>query len=477
MAQDLYNQGGFDGQAYLAQNQDVVDAGMDPWTHYDLYGRSEGRQYTDMAPTPTSTTTTTPSGATTIQQYTSDQIQNPVLPVGAVQAVTPQAVQGNELQTAQNDLTPTLYTAVAPTAQQTLAVAPAPVVAAQGTSQAVDPNQPLAGVSQNGVAANATFTSPTQQAEAAQGTVSSQSTVQGQLEQLMDFGPGDTPAWAKGAIAKAKDLLAARGLGNSTIAGSAITQAVMQNALPIAAQDASTYFQMDVKNLDNRQQAMLTNVQMAQQNMLTDTAIANANSQFNATNQQQSQQFVASLISSITQQNAARVDAMTQLNVQQKNAIATANQQTEAQTSQFNAGQANSIAVANAQLQSTMDQFNSQLANNREQFNSTQRAAVDQSNTLWRRTVNTANTAAQNAANATNVQNLFNMSQVAQNDLWQQWRDEASWNFTSAQTAATMDFNSAMAANNRNFIGDQNDSAQNNAMLATAAATFANFLR
>jgi hypothetical protein len=33
----------FDPKAYLAANRDVAESGMDPWTHYQLYGQAEGR--------------------------------------------------------------------------------------------------------------------------------------------------------------------------------------------------------------------------------------------------------------------------------------------------------------------------------------------------------------------------------------------------------------------------------------------------
>ena len=56
------------------------------------------------------------------------------------------------------------------------------------------------------------------------------------------------------------------------------------------------------------------------------------------------------------------------------------------------------------------------------------RIAIDQSNTLWRRSINTANTASQNETNRQNVLRLTGMRQQALNDLWQLYRDQASWN-------------------------------------------------
>jgi hypothetical protein len=86
--------------------------------------------------------------------------------------------------------------------------------------------------------------------------------------------------------------------------------------------------------------------------------------------------------------------------------------------------------------------------------------AIDQSNVLWRRAVNESNTAAQNAANQTNVQNRFNMSQVSQNNLWQAWRDEASWLFQSSEREIDRQYNIAMSATNREAAADAAADAQ-----------------
>lgn len=38
-------QGNFDEEAYLAANPDVAASGMDPWTHWTMFGANEGRNY------------------------------------------------------------------------------------------------------------------------------------------------------------------------------------------------------------------------------------------------------------------------------------------------------------------------------------------------------------------------------------------------------------------------------------------------
>lgn len=96
-------------------------------------------------------------------------------------------------------------------------------------------------------------------AKAAQGDVDSLATVEGQLGKLMKQFDDGTPAWAAGAIRAANAAMSSRGLGASSMAGAAILQAAMESALPIAQQDATTFAQMGMQNLNNRQQVAVAN--------------------------------------------------------------------------------------------------------------------------------------------------------------------------------------------------------------------------
>lgn len=104
------------------------------------------------------------------------------------------------------------------------------------------------------------------QTQAAQGVVSEEATVQGQLNKLLtNFDAGAPPPWAAASLRTATAQLAARGLGASSLAGQAIIQATLEAATPIAAADAKVFEQMGLQNLSNRQQmAVLTGQQRAQ---------------------------------------------------------------------------------------------------------------------------------------------------------------------------------------------------------------------
>ncbi len=366
----------------------------------------------------------------TVTQQVAQNVNNP-----QTQEVIPieQQVQANEV------LDPNAYQVsdsapitapdpiqTAPQVTQTTAATPTPVDAAevtQGASQAatIDP----------------TMTSAVDPLELKQGEVGALSTIQGQLESLYeDFDAGNIPPWAQGAINKAEETMAARGLGASSIAATAITAAVQQSAIQIAASDASTYFQMDMTNLNSTNTERLENFKTLQQNMLTDVSIDNAAKQFNASSQQQVDQFVAQLTGQIKMQNQSIAANMEQFNAAQANSISAQNAGNQLAVEQFDKNMAVSV-----------DQYNRNMDFQRETFNANMTATIDQSNVEWRRNVNTINTAGANAANQLNVQNAYNMSTTALNNLWQAARDEAAWLFTASENEKTRIAASYSAAN------------------------------
>ncbi len=285
-------------------------------------------------------------------------------------------------------------------------------------------------------------------AQAAQAELDPRATVQYQLGEIMSSleSGGPMPAWAAPQVRKVNAVMQARGLGSSSMAAAAITQSLMESGVQIAATDANKYAAIQLQNLNNRQQTALANaanvaamdkanlsarlqgaVTEAQallsvdlknldnkqksdtltysaltQGLFKDAAEENARQQFNAKNELQVDEFFAELGSQVETANANRVAAMRQFNTSESNA---------------------------------MQQFNQQVTDSRDKFNANMGFAIDQSNTVWRRETNTANTAVQNEANRINVQNQYNATQTAMNQLWQQYRDNASWNFQKSENA------------------------------------------
>lgn len=290
-------------------------------------------------------------------------------------------------------------------------------------------------------------------------------TVQYQLSQLtksVEAGKS-LPAWAAPTARKVNALMQQRGLGASSMAAAAMTQALIESGVQIASTDADKYATIQLANLNNRQQATLQNaatyaamdtanlnarltaavnnakafltLDMANldnaqktatinynaelQALFTDTAAENATRQLNAKNQMQVDEFFAELSIQVETANKNRVASMNQFNVSQTNA---------------------------------MMQFDASLNDQREKFNATMYAQIEQANAAWRRQINTANTAEANEAARINAQNLLQINQTAQAQLWQKYRDEAAWAFQMSENELKRAHEVGMLA----MQGDQN---------------------
>ncbi len=173
----------------------------------------------------------------------------------------------------------------------------------------------------------------------------------------------------------------------------------LNNRQQTAVQNAQNFLQADLTNLNNKQSTELFKAQQRIQSLFTDQAALNAAEQFNATSQNQTDQFFA---------------------------------QMQNQTSQFNAAQANAQAQFNAGQVNIIERFNAEINNQRDQFNAQNRLIIDQGNAQWRRQIATADTAAVNRSNEINAQSLLGYSQTAYNNLWQFYKDNMHWAWTSA---------------------------------------------
>jgi hypothetical protein len=258
-------------------------------------------------------------------------------------------------------------------------------------------------------------------AEAAQGVVTADMTVQGQLAKLTkDFDATNPPAWAAGALRAVTAEMAARGLGASSLAGAALVQAAMEKALPIASADAAIYQQMATQNLSNRQQiAVLTAQQRA-------TFLG--------------QEFDQNFQTRVT--NAARVADIANMN--------------------FNSNQ--QIALENSRLAQTVDLAN--LTNRQAAF----MAELAQTATLETSNLNNRQIAAVENAKAALQIDLTNMSNEQQATVLKtQLTAQALLTDTAAQNAAKQ-FNAASVNQTNQFFASlssqvsQFNSAQTNAM-------------
>jgi len=352
---------------------------------------------------------------------------------------------------------------------------PAQQVATTGTTTAAPTRVPAATfqaaqVGDTGQAQAATLAAPTRTigdiqeaipteelAQAATGELDPRATVQFQLAEITSsIQEGQPlPLWAAPAARNADALMLQRGLGASSMAASARTQALLEAGLPIASADAQSYGRIQLQNLNNRQAAALQNAnnlaslrtqnlnarvtaavnnarnflaidtanlnnQQASntltfnaftQRLFNEQAAENAARQFNATSTNQVEQFFATLENSVSEANANRLTAIRQFNAGETNAF-----------NQF---------IANQQL-------------SREQFNSTQLASVRAANANWFRSIATINNGNQMAANSFAAQATLGLREKEYNNLWQKRRDDAQYIFTAVEN--NLDREAATAA-------------------------------
>jgi hypothetical protein len=213
-------------------------------------------------------------------------------------------------------------------------------------------------------------------AQAAQGTVTAESTIQGQMSKLMQQFNDGTPAWAAGAMRAANAAMAARGLGASSMAGAAIVQAAMEAATPIAAQDAQIFAQMNLTNLNNKQQAALANAAANQnmemrnldfrqqaalqnstnafalqgQNLSNTQQVVLANAQFKAALQNQS----LDIKTQTALTNAARYAEMNNLNLTREQQTRLQNSAQNLQVDMANLSSSQQTALANLQVRAAL---------------------------------------------------------------------------------------------------------------------------
>lgn len=213
-------------------------------------------------------------------------------------------------------------------------------------------------------------------AEAVQGNVNAQDTVQGQLANLMRQFDDGTPSWAAGAMRAANAAMSARGLGGSSMASAAIVQAAMESAIPIAAQDAQTFAQMNMSNLDRRQQVALTNAAaqqgLALQNLNNEqqAALQNSTNAFqlqaqDLSNMQQAVIANAQIKASLQGQNlsnrqqanlavAARFAEVANMNLNNRQQTALQNNANNLQIELSNLSNRQQSYIANAQLEAAL---------------------------------------------------------------------------------------------------------------------------
>ena len=236
------------------------------------------------------------------------------------------------------------------------------------------------------------------------------------------------PEWAQGLSRQVSRQMAFGGV-TGTAYLETMSNALMQATLGVAEKDAAFFQTVSLKNLDNRQQAIVNKA-----NVLAQFEVANLDArqaalvnnakaflQMDLTNMSNRQQAEVINTQSMVQAlftDQAAINAQRLFTAETNNDFEKFYDQLSVNVGQFNATQMNSMAQFNAGSKNSAMQFNSEMENQRQQFYANMQYNIDVANAKWRQTVETENNRLKFEAASTDVKNMLSLSQEGMNQLW-----------------------------------------------------------
>ena len=292
------------------------------------------------------------------------------------------------------------------------------------------------------------------------GEVQAASAVDEMATLMRDFEGGNTPIWARGAMQRATEVMAQRGLSASSLAGQAIVHAAMEASIPLAKLEAGNKQQMAIEKAKQRasflQQEFDQEFETKVRNTATISAIANINfsadqqiaienarlaQTMDLANLGNRQALIIAEAAQIAQLELASLSNQQQAQVQNAQnflALDMANLNNEQATEIFKAQARNNVLLSDTAADNSRLQFNASTENQVNQFMATLTSQVSQfnsaqTNAMKQFNANEANALLKFNSELQNQRELFNAQQravIAQaNALWRQ-------NTTTANTAA-----------------------------------------
>jgi hypothetical protein len=174
-----------------------------------------------------------------------------------------------------------------------------------------------------------------------------------QMENLLaGMEDGETPAWARPAVAAIEQQMAQRGLSASTVGRDALFNAIIQSALPMAQSNAQALQQRAQQNLSNQQQANLASAQNTMTVRMQNLA-----------NRQTAASQTASMAQEIKVQQGSFKQQATITSAQQEQQTEMATFQAAQQKAQQESAQRQQAAIAELNTNAQMDLANLQAMN------------------------------------------------------------------------------------------------------------------
>jgi hypothetical protein len=322
---------------------------------------------------------------------------------------------------------------------------------------------------------------PTEElAVAATGELDPRATLQFQLGEITSsIKEGQPlPLWAAPAARNADSLMLQRGLGASSMAASARTQALLEAGIPIASADAEAYGRIQLQNISNRQATALQNsnnlaslrtqnlnarltaaVNNARNFLAIDTANLNNRQASNVLTYQADQQ---KLFSNQAAENAAR-----QFNATSSNQVEQYFSTLDNSAAQSNANRITAIRQGNNDQLNTENIFLENQRFARETFNSQASAAIRNGNANWFRSQATIENGNQMLANSFTAQATLGLQSNEYQNLWQKRRDDANFIFESVERGLDREAQVAALAQQSALARSAQKSSSKNSLLST----------
>ena len=236
------------------------------------------------------------------------------------------------------------------------------------------------------------------------------------------------PAWAQGVARDVSKTMTFGGL-SGTAATESMANAIMEATLGVADKDAKFFQTVTLKNLDNRQQAILNKaktiatVDLANMKAHEVAAVQDAKAFLqmdlsNLTNEQQSEVINKQIMKDALFTNTAAENAARLFASQESNDAAEFYANMNVAIDRDNANTINTLAKFNAGEINDNREYVAELRNNREQFTAKQQFFIDKYNGDWIQKVATTNTQMNFDAASFDVKAALGISQEAQNRLW-----------------------------------------------------------
>ena len=280
-------------------------------------------------------------------------------------------------------------------------------------------------------------------------------------------GKSRIPFYARGAVTAANQAMAARGMGGSSMAAAAITQAGLESMMPAAMADAQFMQTLSVKAFDAKtaigvaKLSHIANLDVADLNFAQKRAVDNANKFFQMNMDNVANERIVAATNNANDVQKLFTDSAA-INVATNLAFTT-----EAEMTRFYDELAFQAADSTARLTLDAEKFNAATKNARSQFNASMTLEIEKDNINYLRSVNTANTAGINQQNMINSQNLLNISNTEIANALTLQRDEFQKIFEASENASDRANNygiatlTANAAMNRLTSAQSHESAQN----------------